>query len=1003
MAIKRKRPTDFKPSAVKEFTDRVEPRKAFWNRYQKMVDEGSTIITFYGAGGVGKTSLLKKLEEEIKNRDALTNSECKYVKYDFSISTDLREVLKTFKFQLAAYGCSFPLFDAGNYYYSLKTGQDITPLKAKSMMEKIPWLNEFKKNLSMADKIAGKATPMLKTAKTFFDMTDEVLQAIPVTRAITTCFSIVDMLLVKYMESTQVLDDDHKEVRFQLNARFQEKNPVALHEYLPTLFAMDVADWIQATGNKLIVLFDNYESLISATSLATEEQLKRDLWLRGDEGLIFMIPDTLWTIAGRNKIRWNGELAEELEQHLIKALSPEDSNQFLLKAGIRDETLRGKLVKLTEGYPIFLDLCVDVYVEYKRRHDDEPSIAEFGQKRQDVVARIFRYLDADKDDAAKDMLEFLCVLSFWTDELAVDIGGKALHNFSRNTYKRVKNFSFIQEELIENEDISLTFYYFDKTIQSILVANCDKKLIDDVKIAVNEYYPEKIFADENIPYIQNIFYLDLFADLIARFATDSELLREEYSNTLSDYVNVMIYNALFDEAEKILNLFMSRIESFGDIDSVAYANFELDLGELKNAQGKYDEDYAITNSACEKFIHLLGKEHPDTLSAMDNLATTLNALGYYEDALNLQEDILPLYKKVFGEEHIDTIGIMNNLALTMSDLGHYNEALALQEKTLALSKKILGEENPVTLSAMNNLATTLSELRRYDEALRLTEKVLTLRKKIFGEEHPETLRAINNLGAVLSDLGYYDEALKMQEKALSLQKEIFGEEHPETLTFMSNLASALNDLEHYDKALELHEKVLALRKRILGEEHPDTLKSMNNLSDALSNLELYDKALALQEKTLALSKKILGEEHPYTLHIMNSLAGTLYNLNRHDEVLALMRKILALRKESLGEEHLDTLSAMNNLACTLAELGQYDEALALQREVLTLAYKNFDESSLFVIEFLKTLAEILYKSGEQKEALQTIERAAAAVQKNFGDEHPCTEEIFELRDKILNN
>ena len=143
---------------------------------------------------------------------------------------------------------------------------------------------------------------------------------------------------------------------------------------------------------------------------------------------------------------------------MIKALSPEDAGQFLLKAGIKNENLRGELVKLTEGYPIFLDLCVDVYVEYKRQNNNnEPTIKDFGSKRQDVVARILRYIIEDKDDAARDMLEFLCMLNVWTDELAFDIGKKALEKFSRNTYKRVKNFSFIQEEQIENEDISL-FY-----------------------------------------------------------------------------------------------------------------------------------------------------------------------------------------------------------------------------------------------------------------------------------------------------------------------------------------------------------------------------------------------------------------------------------------------------------------------------------------------------------------------------------------------------------------
>ena len=138
MAIKIKRPAFYKISAVKEFTDRTEPRKAFWNRYAKMVSEGSTVISFYGAGGVGKSELLKKLEEEIKHHDKLTGNECKYVKYDFSFSTGLLDVLKTLKSQLSAYGCAFPLFDTGNYYYSLKIGQDVTPLKAKSMLEKIP-------------------------------------------------------------------------------------------------------------------------------------------------------------------------------------------------------------------------------------------------------------------------------------------------------------------------------------------------------------------------------------------------------------------------------------------------------------------------------------------------------------------------------------------------------------------------------------------------------------------------------------------------------------------------------------------------------------------------------------------------------------------------------------------------------------------------------------------------------------------------------------------------
>ncbi|MBR1646707.1 MAG: tetratricopeptide repeat-containing protein, partial [Selenomonadaceae bacterium] len=516
-----------------------------------------------------------------------------------------------------------------------------------------------------------------------------------------------------------------------------------------------MTDWMNATGNKLVVILDNYESLTGATTLATTEQLKRDLWLRGDEGLIFMMPDTLWTIAGRNKLRWDGELADELEQHLITALSPDDSNWFLEKAGVVDENLRDGLVKLTGGYPIFLDLCVDVYTEYKRQHDNaEPTIDEFGSKREEVVGRIFRYLDAAGDDAAKDMLEFLCVLNVWTDEFAVDIGGTALHNFSRNTYKRVKNFSFIQSERVENENLDLTIFRFDKTIQNLLISTCDEKLIADVTSAVDEHF-NNFFTGKKTFDAKEIFYLKLWANFIVRFDDDADKISEHYKATLNYYVDALTDYAVFDAAEEILQLFMNKIESLDATDTAAYAYFEQKLSWLKRAQGNYDESRKLANSAYEKYCRLLGDEHPDTLSAMNNLAFSLSKLGRYDETLTLQEQVSSLRKKILGDEHPDTLSAMNNLAVSLSNLGRYDEALTLREQVLELRKKILGDEHPDTLFAMKILSGSLSNLGRYDEAFALREQVLALYKKTLGDEHPYTLSAMKILSGSLSDLGRY--------------------------------------------------------------------------------------------------------------------------------------------------------------------------------------------------------------------------------------------------------
>ena len=47
------------------FADRVEPRKAFWSAYYSVDKDDIRVINYYGVGGIGKTTLLKKIAEEV--------------------------------------------------------------------------------------------------------------------------------------------------------------------------------------------------------------------------------------------------------------------------------------------------------------------------------------------------------------------------------------------------------------------------------------------------------------------------------------------------------------------------------------------------------------------------------------------------------------------------------------------------------------------------------------------------------------------------------------------------------------------------------------------------------------------------------------------------------------------------------------------------------------------------------------------------------------------------
>ena len=52
------------------------------------------------------------------------------------------------------------------------------------------------------------------------------------------------------------------------------------------------------------------------------------------------------------------------------------------------------------------------------------------------------------------------------------------------------------------------------------------------------------------------------------------------------------------------------------------------------------------------------------------------------------------YCKILGEEHPDTLTSLNNLAITYGDIGEHHKEVELEEKVYALQCKVLEEEHP---------------------------------------------------------------------------------------------------------------------------------------------------------------------------------------------------------------------------------------------------------------------------------------------------------------------
>ncbi|MCJ1295784.1 Kinesin light chain 3, partial [Xylographa carneopallida] len=68
-----------------------------------------------------------------------------------------------------------------------------------------------------------------------------------------------------------------------------------------------------------------------------------------------------------------------------------------------------------------------------------------------------------------------------------------------------------------------------------------------------------------------------------------------------------------------------------------------------------------------------------------------------EESEWIHRQVLALLAKMLGEEHLDTISAMDNLAITSGDSDQLDEAIYVTRQVLEKQRQILGDENLATI------------------------------------------------------------------------------------------------------------------------------------------------------------------------------------------------------------------------------------------------------------------------------------------------------------------
>jgi tetratricopeptide (TPR) repeat protein len=394
-----------------------------------------------------------------------------------------------------------------------------------------------------------------------------------------------------------------------------------------------------------------------------------------------------------------------------------------------------------------------------------------------------------------------------------------------------------------------------------------------------------------------------------------------------------------------------------------------------------------TLADCES---LLGADHPDTLTARNNLAYSYDKAGRLDQAIPLYEQALADRERVLGADHPDTLASQDLLAGAYRSASRLDQAIPLYEQTLADRERVLGADHPDTLASVNNLAFAYELASRLDQAIVLYEQALADRERVLGADHPETLASRNNLAGAYQRTGRLAEATALYERALADRERVLSADHPQILTSRDYLAFAYGLAGRLDQAIALSEQTLADRERVLGADHPDTLASQANLAAVYGIAGRLDQAIALSEQTLAEHERVLGADHPDTLASRNNLAFAYQSAGRQDQAAPLYEQTLADRERVLGADHPDTLASRNSLAFAYGLAGRPEQAVPLSEKALADCERVLGTDHPTTLASRDSLAFAYRSAGRLDQAIPIYEQALADCERVMGADHPDT-------------
>ncbi len=388
----------------------------------------------------------------------------------------------------------------------------------------------------------------------------------------------------------------------------------------------------------------------------------------------------------------------------------------------------------------------------------------------------------------------------------------------------------------------------------------------------------------------------------------------------------------------------------------------------------------------------LGPDHPDTIRALEQVASFTSGTGNYAGALEIHRQLLARAEKRHGRDHPDTLGALEGVAGQLWLAQRFDEADRMYQRVLAVRRAQSGADSVLYATSLQTYAALLTGRHAYAAAEdRYLEAKAILDRD--GKQDGAQTGLLMGLGMLYWTQGQQQKAkLKFDQAMAALERVYAGANQDPSLPapMMLAIASIYSYGGRDDLARPLEERGERLYRQAVADIEKQHGPRDMRLTGPLSSLaqlhqrrKQWDQAEKLYRRVMAIeSANRQPKASPMTsVAWLFQLAYLERQRGRPRRALPALEKVRGVYRSLYGEYMASTMD--HQIADVRRELGDYRAARRLLERVVKTSRRTWGPRHPLVAAQLSSLAMLHMAEGKAGPAVTRMREALDIVEPNL--------------------